>query len=82
MGLSWLVCQMNHIARLVNPVMPSDKAHTWNRLAALSRAFISKTIFLLYSCEEAESDNDTDNDGSPLCKTSELNVVFGFLQGA
>lgn len=43
---------------------------------------ISKTIFLLYSCEEAESDNDTDNDGSPLCKTSELNVVFGFLQGA
>lgn len=42
---------------------------------------ISKTIFLLY-CEEAESDNDTDNDGSPLCKTSELNVVFGFLQGA
>lgn len=43
--------------------------------------FISKTIFLLYSCEEAEFDNDTDNDGSPLYKTSDLNVVFGFLQG-
>lgn len=43
---------------------------------------ISETIFLLYSCEEAEFNNDTDNDGSPLCKTSDLNVVFGFLQGA
>ena len=78
MGLIWLVYQMNHTAQLVNPVMPSDKAHTWNCLAALSRAFISKTIFLLYSCEEAEFDNG----GSPLCKTSDLNVVFGFLQGA
>ena len=43
---------------------------------------ISKTIFLLYSCGEAEFDNDIDNHDSLLCKTSDLSVVFGFLQGA
>lgn len=51
-------------------------------LKGFDKVLISKTIFLLYACEEAEFDNDTDNHGSPLCKTSDLNVFFGFLQGA